>query len=436
VRFEYDAGGRQVKKITPSMAAGEYLRWTYDASGRMLELDRVIPGSCGAGCPISRVLYKLAWDDGGVAAPTGCGVDLTASASRTLGRTRYRQDSFGYTWFRYDEAGRVIDEIRARNGACTTSPNDNPSTRYTYNANGDLRSIVYPYGRTVQYVYGTGAGAGRVSSVAVTLSNGTTWQTPTTLVSNVQWEPYGGLRSYQVSAGSAQPARLVEYLPGDNAASPGCPASRPSANDATGRLRALWVSSVGGAAAGDILKLTYTWQADRIAATDTCLLGTTTPRTETFTYDGTLRLTGAGRPTGNFAATGGAFSSRSYSYDARGNRTSTVADGIALTPSYAASQVDRLTRLSTGSLYGYTFSYDGDGRVTTKVGPIDSTGLSVSETRYAPGPDPGGANDTVFKSVTVSGAAYNYFYDGLNRRRYKSYPYGTSDGASRSVTQC
>jgi hypothetical protein len=201
-------------------------------------------------------------------------------------------------------------------------------------------------------------------------------------------------------------------------------------------LRALWVSSVGGAAAGDILKLTYTWQADRIAATDTCLLGTTTPRTETFTYDGTLRLTGAGRPTGNFAATGGAFSSRSYSYDARGNRTSTVADGIALTPSYAASQVDRLTRLSTGSLYGYTFSYDGDGRVTTKVGPIDSTGLSVSETRYAPGPDPGGANDTVFKSVTVSGAAYNYFYDGLNRRRYKSYPYGTSDGASRSVTQC
>jgi hypothetical protein len=160
----------------------------------------------------------------------------------------------------------------------------------------------------------------------------------------------------------------------DNAASPGCPASRPSANDATGRLRALWVSSVGGAAAGDILKLTYTWQADRIAATDTCLLGTTTPRTETFKYDATLRLTGAGRPTGNFAATGGAFSSRSYSYDGRGNRTSTVADGIAITSSYATSQVDRLTRLSAGPLYGYTFSYDGDGRVTTKVGPIDSTG--------------------------------------------------------------
>jgi hypothetical protein len=162
----------------------------------------------------------LAWDDGGVAAPAGCGVDLTTAASRTLGRTRYRQDSFGYTWFRYDEAGRVIDEIRARNGVCTTSANDNPSTHYTYNANGDLGSVAYPYGRTVQYLYGAGALAGRVSSVTVTLSNGTTWQSPTTIVSNVLWEPYGGMRSYQVSAGPAQPARLVEYLPGDNAASP------------------------------------------------------------------------------------------------------------------------------------------------------------------------------------------------------------------------
>jgi RHS repeat-associated protein len=261
--------------------------------------------------------------------------------------------------------------------------------------------------------------------VTVTLSNGTTWQSPTTIVSNVLWEPYGGMRSYQVSAGPAQPARLVEYLPGDNAASPGCPASRPSTNDATGRLRGLWVSSVG--AAGDILKLTYTWQADQITATDTCLLGTTTPRTETFNYDATLRLTGAGRPTGNFAATGGAFSSRSYGYDGRSNRTSTVADAMTVTPSYATAQVDRLAGFSAGALYGYRFSYDAAGGATQKLGPVDSSGLPSSTTDYLSGPDGRGANDTVFRAVVVNGAAYNYFYDGLNRRRYKSYPTGTGD---------
>src|SRR5207244_1324200 len=46
---------------------------------------------------------------------------------------------------------------------------------------------------------------------------------------------------------------------------------------------------------------------------------------------------------------------------------------------------------------------------------------------YVPGPDVSGANDTVFKSVTVQGATYNHFYDAMNRRRFKSYPSGISD---------
>ena len=419
--FEADAAGNVIKKRTASMAAGSWLKSIYDAASRLLEVDSVTPTA-------TALLYKIVYDDGGVVPPTGCGADLSPTASRTLGRVRYRQDSFGYTWLRYDPVGRVIDEIRSRDGTCTGNANNTPSTHYVYNVNGDLSSIVYPYGRTVQYVYGAGAQAGRISSVTVTLNNGTTWQAPTTIISSVQWEPYGGLRSYQVGGGVGQPTRLVEYLPGDNAASPGCPAARPSSNDATGRLRALWVSTVGGVAQGDVLKLTYTWQADQIIATDTCLLGSTTPRTETFSYDATLRLTGAGRPAGNFAATGGAFSSRSYAYDGRGNRTSAIADATALTSSYAASQVDRLTGLSAaGALYGYTFSYDADGRVTTRLGPIISSGSPVSRVDYAPGPDPGGANDTVFKYVLVNGSAYNYFYDALNRRRSKSYPTNVSD---------
>src|SRR5207237_2902127 len=106
-------------------------------------------------------------------------------------------------------------------------------------------------------------------------------------------------------------------------------------------------------------------------------------------------------PTGNFAATGGAFSSRAYGYDGRGNRTSSSWDGITLTPAYDSSRVDQLTSIAnnaSGKLYRYSFSYDADGRVTQKSGPNDSTNTPVSIATYVPGPDVSGANDTVFKS--------------------------------------
>ena len=45
-----------------------------------------------------------------------------------------------------------------------------------------------------------------------------------------------------------------------------------------------------------------------------------------------------------------------------------------------------------------------------------------------------GALDTVFKSVSVNGAVYNYYYDALNRRRLKVYPAGPKDEAFHDTT--
>src|SRR5438105_2072405 len=78
-------------------------------------------------------------------------------------------------------------------------------------------------------------------------------------------------------------------------------------------------------------------------------------------------------------------------------------------------------------MWGYWYAFDADGRVTQKTGPIDSSGSPASTVSYVSGPAAGGASDTVFKSAVVKGAAYNYFYDALGRRRLKSYPGGTSD---------
>ena len=236
----------------------------------------------------------------------------------------YRNDSFGTTWFRYDVLGRVLQEVRLRTGTTTCSastPNLNPHATYTYSNNGNLTSVAYPYGRTVTYGYGTGALADRVSTISVTSWNGTAWVTQSNLISAVAWEPYGGLRGYQIKHPTTSTTSAVEYLLGDNGAntpSPACPTSVPStgSSDHTGRVRALWVSTGNfspGTGNGATYKRTYTWKGDQLKQEDTCLLGATTASTVSYAYDQLLRVTvradlgqlrGRGRRASDLARTG------------------------------------------------------------------------------------------------------------------------------------
>ncbi|HEX8537281.1 MAG TPA: RHS repeat-associated core domain-containing protein, partial [Cystobacter sp.] len=293
----------------------------------------------------------------------------------------------------------------------------------------------YPNGRTVTYVYGTGGNANRVSAVDVTLYDGTAWTTRR-LLSTVTWEPYGGLRGYTLTHPTTAQTSTVEYGLGDDGSVPpaGCSTSAPSAtnSDLTGRLRSLRVSSGSvamGAGTGDIYQRTYTWKADQVVRTDTCLLGqNATPMQETYAYDRTLRLTGAGRTAGNFSATGGAFGARAYTYDGRGNRTTMTNEGTAFVLNYATDSVGHKDRLvgwgssATNSQLGYTLAYDADGRVTRKADLGENTTLA-----FEYGQSVGVATESVFRAVEVDGAFYNYYYDGLGRRRQKSYPGGPSD---------
>ena len=76
----------------------------------------------------------------------------------------------------------------------------------------------------------------------------------------------------------------VDYLLGDNSSQPPssqCPSSAPGSSDYTGRVRGLWAST-GDAGTGDIYKRTWTWNADVISQTDTCLAGSSSPRTSVF----------------------------------------------------------------------------------------------------------------------------------------------------------
>ncbi|MCP3140689.1 RHS repeat-associated core domain-containing protein [Pyxidicoccus xibeiensis] len=436
-RYVYDALGRMLLKETPEMRArGERVSYEYDMQGRLLRAKRHYT-SPQAG---QENLYVLSYDVNDPGDATSTPPATCPQPARTAGRLRYRHDSFGRTWYQYDTHGRVAGEIRLREGQTSCSVAglaDRPHTFYTYTANGNLASVIYPHGRVVTYAYGTGANLDRVQAIDVRLWNSSGFA-DTRLIEGIAWEPFGGLRGYRLNHPASATSSAVEYLLGDNAsqAPSACPTAAPSmaGSDLTGRLRALRVSTGSfspGTSSGDIYKRTYTWAGDQVARLDTCLLGATTPRIETFEYDRTLRLKAAGRPTGNFAATGGAFASRSYGYDGRGNRTGLSEDGFVHDVDLAASPaVDRLSgwgSTAAGSLFRYALSHDADGRVTQKRWAAGMSGTPVYTLGFEYGQTTGVATESVFRSVNVNGVFYNYFYDAMGRRRLKSHPGGTTD---------
>ena len=463
IRYDYDARGNVLNKQTPAMIAnGDYLQRSFDGMGRELSLTHFYAQPTAG----SELLYSLGYDNSAT---------LDASCpqpSNTLGRMRYRNDSFGQTWYQYDVWGRVTKEIRLRQGTfvCSAStPNLNPHTSYTYSANGNLTSIVYPYGRTVTFNYGTFPNTtiptDRVASIDISTYDGASWTTLFGVVSNIAWEPYGGLRGYQINHPTSSTRSAVEYARGYYNYSPlsgGCPTTSPTiwpfsyayAFQAT--PMGIWVSGLTGSdtyspgyANGSILKMNYKYSGDQVAQIDSCLLDATTPRTEVYGdavsgapgYDPLLRLILATRPAGNFTAVGGSFNSRAYGYDGRGNRTSETVDACAPNANVltygAAGHPDQLTNRSSGcasatppSILAHNYAYDLDGRVRAKSWENDSSGNPAYALSFAYGEtdgSSGGALDTVFKGVSVNGAVYNYFYDALNRRRMKVYPLGSSD---------
>ncbi|NMO14731.1 RHS repeat-associated core domain-containing protein [Pyxidicoccus fallax] len=443
-RMAYGANGQVLFKQTPQqLASASWLAYTYDSLGRVKE-------AVAASTSGSELLYRMGYDSDGT---------LDASCPQpalTQGRLLWREDSFGKTWYAYTQEGWVSKEIRLRTGntTCTasTSSDANPITEYAYTRNGRVTSIKYPHGRTVKYVYGYSATADRVQSIEIPLYNGA-WQTNTSVnrvIEDIYWEPFGGLRSYVIKSPVSNDRVRVEALLGGDATVPPaagseCSATRPVApGDSTGRLRSLWVTkliSVPYGTTQDLYKRTYTWAADQVARIDTCLLGATVPRTETYAYDGMLRLTSASRPAGNVAAAGGAFSAQSYQYDGRGNRTGltngTCQDGSAqvMDLQYGTTPgVDQLVSVAsscdTASETAYAF--DADGRVVQVAESGGRQGGRALDFSYGASSGTAGgvqssASDTVFKAAMVNGVAYNYFFDAFNRRRLKVYPTGVSD---------
>lgn len=428
IRSEHDARGNVLNTQTEQMAASSFLnRYVYDGLDRVTQMLQDQPSG-------QVTLFSQVFDQ--ATAPGSC-----PSLLNVKGRVAYRQESIGTTWYSYDADGRVTAELRLRPGVTVCTTDDGTSrTLYTYSNNGNVTEITYPYGRRVVYAYKTTLGLNdRVASISTTWRGASAWgTTPDVAIGDVTWEPYSGLRSYSGRLHGTQKISVDYYL-GDNSSavpSSACPTTIPDSTtnyDRTGRPRSVWVTKTSGGS--KIYKQTWTWKADQLAQSATCLLqtnGQTTnfgpPGDTVAGYDVALKLLRADMP--NFATTGGPLIRRQYTYDARGNRTSEIVDtgGSAYNSTYAAAPLqDRLTSVASywaGTVNRTNYSYDRDGRVVGRTTPIDSSGLpNNSETfNYLVDGNGTAGADTVHRSVNINGFVYEYVYDAMSRRRMKRYP--------------
>jgi RHS repeat-associated protein len=454
INYQYDPAGNLLKRQAESGATASP-KWWYEYSYD--QLGRKTAAYKNTATPSSTTLFTWTYDT------TNLGACL--SDNNGEGKLAYWADGYGAHYLGYDLTGRVTTEIHQRpDKSCTLDGLGNPVqdegvavTRYAYDLNGNPTTLTYPNGRPVVYTYHSNHGAkNRVSSIGVKTWTGSAWsKAPTTVISSIGWEPYGGLRSYQITAPNA-PATptgannvAVEFLLDSSVSeqqSFTCsPTWRPSdTSDGTGRLRGLWVSrgQVGTGVSGDLLQRIYSWTADQLTTEDTCLLGSTTPRRLQYQttaaapgYDQLLRLNSAVRPDGNFAATGGPFAARAYTYDSRGNRTAEVHDSGLQNPAqsysftYSSSnwlKDQLLSRSDTLSALKHDYLYNADGQVYEKRWQNDSTGNPAHRLIFSYGPGAAFDPETpVFKAVGVNGSYYNYFYDAYGRRRLKQYPQST-----------
>jgi RHS repeat-associated protein len=436
--FEYDAQGNPIKESPEDGRSGNYGYWTafsYDMLGRQIGVSAMTAYG-------GSVLKLMTYDASPI---TAC-----LPTSMASGRLATMQDSFGLHSYGYDAVGRLTREVMERSGkTCTVDGQGQPAPNegvavisYAYDANGNLTAIKYPNGREVQYAHYSGMGANdRVSAISARTWNGTAWGNPVPLITRVGWEPYAGLKEYQIQAPlAAAPNNVasVEYLIGGVGSSTVMCNSRPpspgnSASDQAGRLRAIWVSgsTLGGSPPGDIFQRHYMWLADQVEDEHSCILGQgeSSARHVEYGYDRNLRLTYA-------QGSGGALDLQAFGYDARGNRTWHLQGGTQTMYSMASPQTppnaDHL--LSSGRS---SYSYDSLGRAVWKVTPItDSSGYHTIDWRFEYRPfQTWGPLGDVFRSVAVyslkppdlNPTTYSYYYDGFNRRRLKVYPTNVQD---------
>lgn len=323
----------------------------YDALGRLTSISYAKAGQVTES-------YSFGYDN------TGSGY------SNGIGRLTRIDHPLGSARYLYDPAGRLIESVQSVLGTPGANSSQVLTTaKYLYDAQGRLNAITYPSGRRVVYTY---AGA-KLSSISLAKDASTT---PIPLLSQIKWEPFGPVKSWKWEMTSGASTQERSY-------------------DTIGRI-------VRYKMGGTLRDITY----DTAGRIDSFKHYTGAPNwvpqsslDQNFKYDENGRLTEV-----NAAA-----SSWSVGYDANGNRTSMIINGIL--NKYQLE--DGRNRLASTDAPKTIYQYDDAGNLLS-----DTSGL-VAKYNLA----------GRMSSASKAGLVTNYGYDSFGNRLRKF----SSSGSASTV---
>jgi RHS repeat-associated protein len=248
------------------------------------------------------------------------------------GRLCSMTDASGVTSYEYTPKGQVKKETK-------TIDSHQYVTQYTYDQNGNLKTMTYPSGRVITYNYS--------NDKAVSVLNGAA-----NLATNINYKPFGGMSSLTYGNG------LTGSISYDN------------------QYR------ITGITAGTVMNLSYD-QYDANANIQHITNALDSTKNKTFGYDALDRLTSG---TGSWGSLGWTYdgvgnrqteNSNSYSYFSNTNKLSSANgksfgydnDGNTTTEAarqYIYNQNQRLIQINDGATTSY-YTYNGNGQRTKKV---------------------------------------------------------------------
>ena len=340
---------------------------TYDLNGNLLtRLDSRGVLATYTYDDLNRVASAIYTQSGQAALNYSWTYDQTGGEfTNGIGRLTTATSPSGNTKYGYDAFGRLTTAIQTVGTAVLT-------TRYGYDLAGHVTRITYPSGRVLTIQYDAGL------PVSMSLAKDAS-SAAQPLISGIQFEPFGGVRSWQMQMNSGTKLQERVY-------------------DAYGRL----VRYPLGAIVRDI---TYD-AADRIVSY-THLDASTGEATaaaqamnQSFGYDELGRLTSIVTPANSWT----------IGYDANGNRTSVKLN--ATTRTYTtASTSNRLTSVANPTR---SFGYDAAGNT------LSDTGLAYTTTYRL---------DNRLGTLTKNGLTTTYQYDAGGQRVHKEHSAGLRDFA-------